>query len=202
MTDLLLVFLRAPRLGTVKTRLALGIGAPQALVIYRDLVERVLSAIPSSMNVRLCFTPDDAAPEIQVWVRPGWSLLPQGEGDLGTRLTQAIGQAFQEGVQGVVVIGTDAPEMTGTDLEEAFVALRDSDLVLGPATDGGYWLIGLTQPRPSLFTRIQWGESEVLNATEAAAALEGLSIRRLRCLSDLDTAADWEAWQMRAGLGA
>ena len=100
----------------------------------------------------------------------------------------------------MVVLGTDTPELTAADLEAAFAGLEDADVVLGPATDGGYWLIGLKRPFAELFTNIPWGGPGVLTATEAAGAAAGLRIRRLRWLSDIDTAADWEAWQQRLGL--
>ncbi len=197
MSDRLLVFLRAPRVGQVKTRLARDVGAPRALTLYRDLVERVLGSLAAIRNVQLCFTPDDAAPEVSPWLRPGWTAAPQGDGDLGLRLIHALGRAFDEGAQRVVVIGTDAPEIGSSDIADAFAVLEATDGVIGPAPDGGYWLIGLNRSVPAIFTDIPWGGPGVLAATEAAGVAAGLRIRRLRWLADIDTGADLEAWHQR-----
>ena len=144
------------------------------------------------IEVEIRFAPDDAAPEITPWLRPGWRTVPQGGGDLGARMSRAFADAFADGCTGVVVIGTDCPYFTAEDLRAAWDALVDQDVVVGPAEDGGYWLLGTSAPRPGLFADIAWSSSTVLADTLSIARSAGLSVRLLRRLNDIDTAQDWE----------
>ena len=191
----LLVFLKAPRPGVAKTRIAATLGDQAALDIHRELVTGTLARIagsPDGSDVELRFAPDDAAIEIAPWLRPGWRAVPQGGGDLGARLSRAFDDAFADGCNGVVVIGTDCPDLTAADLRAAWDALGDHDVVVGPAQDGGYWLLGTSAPRPGLFADIAWSSSSVLADTLSIARSEGLSVRLLRRLNDIDTAQDWD----------
>ncbi|MDB6109598.1 MAG: hypothetical protein JWR69_1348 [Pedosphaera sp.] len=187
----LLVFLKAPRPGQVKTRLATTLGDEAACGIYRRLVETVLDRISSLPNVRLVYAPTDAEEEIQPWVRPGWEIHPQESGDLGQRLHLAFRSAFARGAHRVVIIGSDCPAITTSDITAAWSALRMMDVVLGPATDGGYWLIGLRRPQPVLFENIAWSTGTVFCDTLESARGAGLKVSILRELSDVDTEADW-----------
>ncbi len=191
----LLVFLKAPRPGIAKTRIAATLGDGAALDIHRDLVAGTLARVaasPEGYGVELRFAPDDAAPEIAPWLRPGWRMVPQGGGDLGARMSRAFEDAFADGCTGVVVVGTDCPDLTAEDLRAAWDGLADHDVVVGPAEDGGYWLLGTSAPRPGLFAGIAWSSSSVLADTLSIARSEGLSVRMLRRLNDVDTAHDWE----------
>lgn len=191
----LLVFLKAPRPGTAKTRIAATLGDEAALDIHRELVTGTLARIagsPDGSDVELRFAPDDAATEIAPWLRPGWRAVPQGGGDLGARLSRAFDDAFADGCNGVVVIGTDCPDLTAADLRAAWDALGDHDVVVGPAEDGGYWLLGTSAPRPGLFADIAWSSSSVLADTLSIARSQGLSVRWLRRLNDVDTEQDWD----------
>jgi len=201
----LVIFLKAPRRGTVKTRLAAALGPEAALAAYRELVERILSQLRELPPVELRFTPDDAREEIQPRLAPGWSAASQGPGDLGTRLTRAFADAFAAGAGRVVVIGSDCPEVTAADIREAWTALGSHDLVLGPAHDGGYWLVGLRRPAPELFADISWSTASVFEETLARARSQGLGVRLLRTLRDVDTPEDWEHYRAshpRAETGA
>jgi rSAM/selenodomain-associated transferase 1 len=191
----LIVFLRAPRLGTVKTRLAAGIGAEGALAIYRELVNAVLEVLRDFENVELRFTPDDAAAEIGEWRRPVWTIAAQGKGDLGERMDRAFREHSTVGMERVVIIGTDCPEISPAEIREAFENLRGFDVVLGPARDGGYWLIGLKAPYEPLFRNIPWSTGEVLRITLQRAAELGLTTALLTEKSDIDTAEDWFAFE-------
>lgn len=188
----LIVFVKAPRLGTVKTRLAKTMGAPAALAAYRRLVKTVLENLSRLDGVELRYTPDDAASEIQAWVQPGWHARPQGGGDLGVRMQRAFGDHFSNGANQVVIIGSDCPEATAGDIREAWRKLKTSDLAVGPATDGGYWLIGLRQPQPQLFEGIAWGGESVLAETLQRAKAAQLRMEILRILTDVDTERDWQ----------
>lgn len=186
-----MVFLRAPRLGEVKTRLAATLGVEEALVVYRQLVGGTLEAIESLPNVELHCTPDDAVPEVLAIARSGWRVMPQGPGDLGHRLQRAFAHGFFGGAERLVVIGTDCPRLEARDIQAAWDALDHSDLVLGPAADGGYWLIALRCPQPALFEGVLWGGPDVLQQTLDRAGAAGLRVHRLRELPDVDTAEDW-----------
>ncbi|HTH49039.1 MAG TPA: TIGR04282 family arsenosugar biosynthesis glycosyltransferase [Candidatus Limnocylindria bacterium] len=199
----LLVFLKAARPGTVKTRLAATIGPVRALAAYGELVATTLAAVAelgSDLDVELRFTPDEARPEVESWLQPGWRAVPQGEGDLGARLTRAFADAFADSCPHVLVIGSDCPYLTAHDLRTALEALAQADLVLGPAADGGYWLLGLRAAYPEVFSGINWSTPQVRRQTLARARLAGLTLRELRTLSDVDTEAEWLTWR-NAGSG-
>ena len=191
---LLIVFVKAPRVGTVKTRLAQQIGAKAACDAYQQLVRAVLNRIDSLHHVQLRYNPDDAASEIAQWRRRTWTLSPQGVGDLGERLAGAFAESFAAGASRVVVIGSDCPWLSAADIEEAWNDLETHDLVLGPARDGGYWLVGLRGPSPELFSDISWSSETVLAQTIQRARARELRVRLLRELRDVDTLEDWQAF--------
>jgi|ERR1043166_391694 rSAM/selenodomain-associated transferase 1 len=236
MKEKLIVFVRAPELGKVKTRLAKAIGDRRALAAYKEMLGRLFGnlryiaclqdplaerrspnrrgsrgnqcagsetgapsrrSLPPAANpvavahVELRFTPDDAGASVSAWLHPGWQLKPQGAGDLGEKLKRSFDESFQEGFERVVIIGSDAPEVTRKDIESAWHYLRDHDVVLGPAKDGGYWLIGLRGPQPSLFEGIPWSSSAVLEQTVLRVRAAGLTGHFLRTLADIDTEEDW-----------
>jgi len=195
----LIVFLRAPRPGEVKTRLAATIGDEAACEAYRKLVEKLLENLASLNEVELCFAPDEAEAEIRPWLKTGWRLSPQGGGDLGARLHRAFESACHSGAKHVVAIGSDCPEVTPGDIESAWIALQSHDAVIGPANDGGYWLIGLNEPRWSLFEGVAWSTDHVLAQTIERCRTAGLRVRLLRELDDVDTEDDWRRYLWRAG---
>ncbi len=187
----LIVFVKAPRSGFVKTRLADSIGAEAACEAYRELAQTLFDSLTDLANVELRFAPDDADAEIRPWLRPGWTASPQGEGDLGDKLHNAFLAAFKDGCEKVAIIGSDCPDVTGADIREAWKRLNQRDLVLGPATDGGYWMIALKRPCARLFQKIAWSTGSVLAQTIAAGTDAGLEIDCLRPLTDIDTLDEW-----------
>jgi uncharacterized protein len=191
----LIIFAKAPRPGQVKTRLAKSLGAEAACLAYRQLVQTVFENLSRLPSVELRFTPDDALAEIQPWLRKGWSAHPQGEGDLGTRLERAFAEHFAVGAQRIVIIGSDCPEVLTADIDTAWDALHTHDLVLGPAADGGYWLIALCGPQPLLWREIAWSTGQVLEQTLRQAKAAGLRTKLLRMLADVDTAEDWQRFK-------
>lgn len=193
----LILFLRAPVLGTVKSRLAAGIGPEAALAAYTTLLDTLVRSLRSESEVELRVTPDDGAARVAPWLQPGWAVHPQGNGDLGDRLHRATSEHLAHGSAGVLVIGSDCPDITPADLQEAREHLATHDVVLGPALDGGYWLIGLRRPAPSLFSSMPWGTGSVLDETLRRLRESGLSHHLLRPLADIDTPADWESWLRR-----
>jgi rSAM/selenodomain-associated transferase 1 len=197
----LIVFVKAPRAGLVKTRLADALGPARACVIYRQLVERLLERLRGLGAVELRFSPDDAFEEVQPWLVPPWQAAPQGAGDLGERLERAFVEAFTTSVRRVVVIGSDCPDISAQDVETAWGALRTFDVVLGPATDGGYWLVGLGGPQSLLFRDMPWSSPAVLQETMGRARTAGLKVHLLRELSDVDTVEDWRSFLRRTNQG-
>ncbi len=196
MPDLrLIVFLRAPQVGQVKTRLAAALGGEATLAAYRHLLDVTLGAVRELDSVELRYTPDNASLSVEPWRRSGWSTATQGGGDLGERLVRAFADGFASGADRIAVIGTDCPHVTAEDIRWAWEALMSHDVVLGPATDGGYWLIGLRSPQPGLFSGMRWGGETLFQETRRRAVEFGLTVAVLRELPDVDTVADWEAYQ-------
>ena len=187
----LLVFARAPRAGTVKTRLARTIGDDAAAGLYHRMGRRIVASVegvPARMVV--CYDPPDAEPEMRRWLGPSpRRYMPQGGGDLGARISRMLDHAFADADR-VVAIGTDAPATDAGRVTHAIEALETADVVIGPARDGGYYLIGLRQPRPELFRGIRWGSDSVLAETRAEAERLGLRITWLELESDIDTGDD------------
>ncbi len=193
----LLVFLKAPRPGRVKTRLAAGLhpdGPARAAAIYRRLAEttvaetRVLAR--AGVRVVLQVEPGDALAEVGAWLGDDPILAAQAPGDLGSRMATAMGDAFAAGAARVVIIGTDCPGLRATHAALAFRALDEADLVIGPARDGGYWLVGARDGVPPLFTGVPWSTPEVFAATRALASEAGLTVALLETLGDVDTVDD------------
>lgn len=199
----LLVFLKAPRPGEVKTRLTPALDPGLACAVHRALAEETLRQTrPRAAEYArtVIFAPEDAAGEIARWL-PGEGLRPQRGGDLGARMAAAVEEAFAEGAARVVVVGADVAGLTREHVRDAVRALATRDVVLGPAHDGGYYLVGLSRPAPGLFQEIPWSTPEVLAATAARATALGLSVARLGVLRDVDTAEDVRAeWPRLSGL--
>ena len=193
-SERLIIFLKAPRPGCVKTRLARELGAVPACEAYQQMVDCLLANLATLPQVELCLTPDDAAEEIAKWARPGWRMRPQGNGDLGLRLVRAFDRSFSEGAARVLIIGSDCPTITVEDIHAGWDSLKQNEVVLGPAADGGYWLIGLRKRQPFLFENVAWSTSTVLTATLRKMEKAGLRTHLLRTRRDIDSRADWEAF--------
>lgn len=199
----LVVFVKHPRPGAVKTRLAAAIGAEEAADLYRALVEHVLEATtprPGDYERLVFFDPPGALEEMRAWL-PGVRLLPQGGGDLGERMADAFARAFARGARRVAIVGTDVPGVARETVSEALSALDAADVALGPAEDGGYCLLALREPRPELFSGIAWSTATVAAETRSRAAASGLTVRELPALRDLDTLEDLRGlWPRLEGL--
>jgi rSAM/selenodomain-associated transferase 1 len=128
------------------------------------------------------------------WLGGDLSYEPQLESDLGARMHAAIAARVAAGARRVVVIGTDCPGVTGAGVRSAFAALDDADVVLGPATDGGYYLIGMREPQAALFRDVPWSTHRTLAVTLERARAARLCVALLDTLRDIDTADDWRAY--------
>jgi rSAM/selenodomain-associated transferase 1 len=186
-----------PAPGRVKTRLARVLGEQRACDLFQafilDLADR-LRTLP--YEVTWAYWPPSAPFETLL---PGARCRAQHGSDLGARMADAVGAAFRAAPRPVLVVGADAPHVPAARLAEASRALRaDADLVLGPAADGGYYLIGLARPAPSVFDDIPWGTADVLAATRARANAVRLRTQLLAPEFDVDEPADLE--RLRATL--
>ncbi|HBH97104.1 MAG TPA: hypothetical protein DDX89_04845 [Candidatus Omnitrophica bacterium] len=191
----LLIFLKDPVPGQVKTRLAKAVGSQAACDIYRACVELTLERMMRfRQEAVLCVDPPEALLRTRAWVGADWRLQPQRGLALGERLADATAVACSDGASQVVVIGTDSPWLTGDDVAAAFEALRYHHIVLGPAQDGGYYLIGLTRPQPALFEGIAWSSPSVYAQTRVRAAQLGLTTHSLREGYDVDRLEDVQRW--------
>lgn len=199
----LLIFARAPVAGTVKTRLAASIGAEAAAQLCRELlrgtVDRALGARLAPLD--LYVAPDTAHPFVRALAqRLPVTLRQQRGADLGERMYAALQHALGDS-DFAVLIGTDCPVMTGDYLHQACRELQaGTDLVVGPAEDGGYVLIGARRACRELFDAVPWGSAEVLQATRERAQALRLRYAELATLWDLDTPADLARWHRQQGL--
>lgn len=185
-----LLFAKAPRPGEVKTRLVPAIGARAAADLYRSMAGDAVKRLRCpGYDLVVCYDPPTAAPEVRAWLGEDVVLMPQAAGDLGRRMDRALGAALKI-ASAACVVGTDVPDLTARVVEEAFEALEGADLVIGPAEDGGYYLLALKRPIPELFQGMPWSTPDVLRRTLAAAQRLGLRVGTLETLRDVDTPAD------------
>ena len=195
---------RAPEIGRVKTRLAATVGTSAALEIYRWLGRRAISAACEvrDATVVVQLTPANQQSSIVEWLgapdMSGIRTRPQVEGDLGARMRAAIADALDGGATSAIVIGTDSPDLSSSVIEQAFDMLAHCDVVLGPAYDGGYYLLGVRAAHPVLFEDIPWSTDDTMRRTIDAAQSAGLRVALLDSLADIDTADDWRAWTASA----
>jgi rSAM/selenodomain-associated transferase 1 len=184
MRDTVFVFARAPRLGTVKRRLARDIGARAALRFHRATMVTLLRGLLADRRFRtvLALTPDRARFRLPVRV----DRVGQGDGELGVRMHRAMARVP---TGRVVIIGCDIPDARASDLRAAFRVLGRADAVFGPAEDGGYWLVGMSPRRPSHpFAAARWSTSHAL--ADTLVNFRGRRVAFLRTLRDVDTVAD------------
>ena len=185
--NLLLIFTRNPELGKCKTRLAEITGAETALEIYKFLLHHTVK-ITTDLQVKKRVYYSDS-----IWENDAWDAsvyekrLQEGE-NLGIRMGNAFEQGFKEGYSSVIVIGCDLLDITQRDLEDAFTALDHADYVLGPAIDGGYYLLGMKAATPRLFVNKTWGTNTVLKDTLSDLNGEGVVLLPER--NDIDTFED------------
>jgi len=188
MRPVLVIFAKAPVIGGAKTRLARGVGKVSAWRIYRAMTGRLLRRLKDERwTLRLALSPDSALTRSFPGVWPkGVARMAQGSGDLGARQARAFA-----GRGPVCVIGTDAPDVTRADIAAAFALLKRHDAVIGPAEDGGYWLLAMNGPAPrGLFDGVRWSHEKTRADLEARLSAHGLSFGRIRTLRDVDEAAD------------
>jgi len=210
----LIIFTRYPVPGKTKTRMIPALGEQGAADLHSRMTEYTLLNLlilccDQSLEIAIYYSGGDRA-LMQTWLDPVissfWVNHPHltinpisyhaqvGE-DLGERMQRAFADSFNHKIEKMIIIGTDCPDLNQNIIEEAFLALNSQDVVLGPASDGGYYLIGLSQFFPMLFNNIDWGSDRVLAQTRSIIEQEKLSVYDLPVLTDVDRPDDLYIWQ-------
>ena len=194
MKEKLIVFTRYPEPGKTKTRLIPVLGIEGAAQLHRQLALGAIAQAKQLQNTRqlsveVYFT-GGSQQLMQTWLGTDLVYEIQGTGDLGAKMAIAFQMSFNSSVEKVVIIGTDCPDLNSQVMALAFDKLDNHNLVLGPALDGGYYLIGLRQFIPELFRSINWGTAEVLAQTVAIAQNLNLAVAYLPPLADIDRPED------------
>lgn len=192
MSSALIVFVRRPERGKVKTRLAATLGADGALAVYKHLLQHTLQ-ITAALQVAKYVFYTDAVADKDEWQTAGFVPMLQSNTDLGGRMHDAFETVFAKQHQQVVIIGSDCIELSTTVIQAAFDAMKNSDVIIGPANDGGYYLLGMKQLIPSLFTNIAWSTESVYTQTLQTIQQLNLSVHNLPQLIDIDTEEDLDA---------
>lgn len=195
----LIIFTRYPQSGKTKTRLIPALGEEGAANLQRQMTEYTVSKVKKfQSSAAISFEIRFAGGDLQLmqnWLGTELNYQLQGEGDLGKRMKNSFLSAFNQGAQEVITIGIDCPGVNAQLLAEAFEKIRNCDLLLGPAVDGGYYLIGLKRAIEELFINIDWGTAKVLQQTVDIAQQFNLSVAYLQTLADVDRPEDLPIWQ-------
>jgi uncharacterized protein len=194
MAHTLLIFIKNPVPGTVKTRLAATVGDEAALHIYLQLLEKTRAVAVRLPNARRMLFYSTAIELNDDWPGDFFEKQVQQGADLGARMSEAFRMAFATGATKAVIIGSDCPTLSEYHLEQAYEALHHNDCVIGPTPDGGYYLLGLSQHTPALFDNMAWSTETVRSETIHRLEQMGHSYYFLPLLSDIDTESDWLAY--------
>jgi len=188
----IIIFVRNPEAGKVKTRLAATVGNEQALLIYKSLLQHTFDISKCLDCIKFIYYADEIK-SVDLWNNPGFEKKLQIEGDLGSKMKQAFKEVFADGYQKVLIIGSDCLQLTTAIIQYAFLLLDKCDVVLGPASDGGYYLAGMKKNHPRMFENKSWSTSTVYSSTLADLAEDNISVASLSVLTDVDTEEDWLA---------
>jgi len=199
--SVLIVFVKRPQLGKAKTRLAKTIGDEKALQVYKFLLRRTLEVIQPLTTVDIQIHYATSPEPKDQWEQAGFARFSQVEGGLGERMHHAIEGAFQQGYKRVVIMGSDCYQLDTATIQQAFEALNASNAVLGPSTDGGYYLLGMTQLIPELFMNKEWSTESVAETTIKDFERLGIPYYSLPALTDIDQEADLKTIPLPHRLG-
>ena len=190
---MLLIFVKYPEPGKVKTRLAENIGSENAALLYRKMAESIIYDLSKLADYRkiIFFDPPERRNDIMRWLKfNGLSFVAQEGDSLGEKMSNAFTHAFSLGADKAIIIGTDCPQITTETIVKAFEKLQVSEVVVGPSYDGGYYLLGLRSLIPEVFHGIDWGTNLVFDQTMKRLRRNGINSERLEMLRDVDTVED------------
>ncbi|QKX04275.1 glycosyltransferase [Aquimarina sp. TRL1] len=187
--NLLLIFTRNPELGKCKTRLAATIGDHAALEVYKFLLNHTVS-ITEKLSADKAVYYSEKIRDNDIWSTASYIKYKQNGVDLGARMLAAFQEGFTNGYQHIIIIGSDIYDLQQHDIEKAFLSLKKHDYVIGPAKDGGYYLLGMNKLTPSLFSRKTWGTDSVLKDT--LLDLQNEAVKILEERNDIDYYEDIE----------
>jgi len=196
-----LLLVKFPEKEKVKHRLAVGLTEDVAVELYRNFVLDTLSMLEEvSLPFYVCFYPPQVQKKFFNWLGTQYQFLPQEGADLGERMCSCFKRAFTLGFHRVVLIGSDSPDLPSEYLKDSFTGLQTQDVVLGPAVDGGYYLIGFldTTFTPSAFEQIHWSTPSVFAETMAKIKKANHTVHLLPSWSDVDTVNDLRTLVIRA----
>ena len=189
-----ILFLRVPEKGRVKTRLSARLDERFVLDLYKAFVKDMLIALQNLEPIYLFFWPPDKKEELVQWLGREYQYLPQQRGNLGEKMAAAFEYVFSQGADQALVAGTDIPELNRQRIDDALGSLRKNDAVIGPCHDGGYYLIGFDKAGYSrdFFSGITWSTSQVLEQTLDAMNEKSIQYHLLEELADIDTPEEME----------
>jgi hypothetical protein len=190
----IIIFTRYPEPGKTKTRLIPVLGKEAAAALHKKMTEQTLKTIHElsekrSFALEISYT-GGGLEQMHQWLSNKLTCKPQTKGSLGNRLGNAFAAAFNDGHKYVAAIGCDCPDLTPAILSQALDGMHTHDVVLGPARDGGYYLIGMQRYLPELFKKINWGTEQVLEQTRTVIENLGISCKLLPTLADVDRPED------------
>jgi len=196
---LVILFVKAPEYGRVKTRLATAVGKKMALSLYRLFVETTLARLAPFAPLRIEYTPEKKEGLIKHWLTGPHEMRSQKGMNLGIRMKNALARAFADGHSKAVIVGGDIPDLPVHLIREAFEALESSDTVFVPVSDGGYCLVGARKGAlfTPMFEGMQWSHSQVMTETIKRAKAHKISVRLLPEWHDIDTPDDFLAFVKR-----
>ncbi|HYF04173.1 MAG TPA: TIGR04282 family arsenosugar biosynthesis glycosyltransferase [Patescibacteria group bacterium] len=201
MNNYLIIFAKYPREGSVKTRLAKTLGLKKATEIYRLCAEHTFRVAEKNgeSTIYLYYPDEQNSEDVRCWTNDRFYYKVQHNGELGKRMSEAFREVFttkplKKDAKNVVIIGTDAPDISDEILHEAFKSLAEHDIVIGPAHDGGYYLLGMKKLHEELFKNIAWSTESVFERTVKIAQQSKLSVAVLKTLRDIDTEEDLRSW--------
>ena len=192
MKQLLIVFIKNPILGKVKTRLAASLGDQKALRVYKKLLDHTLR-ITGNLEYDKIVYYSDFVPEQDEWLSAGFKQGLQIGQDLGQKMENAFEEGFRTGYSRILIIGSDCFELTSYHISKAFDNLENSNVVLGPATDGGYYLLGITELFENVFENKKWSTDSVLRDTIKNLTDSNIKFNLLEQLNDIDTESDLQS---------
>jgi uncharacterized protein len=191
--ELLIIFIKNPELGKVKTRLAATLGPEKALIIYNQLLSHTRK-ITEKLPLPQALYYSDFIPAKDSWDSQVFRKQVQSGSNLGERMLRAFQEGFNQGYNRICIIGSDCFELTSEIILNAFKKLEEHDVVIGPAEDGGYYLLGMQELQPYLFANKSWSTEAVLQQTLDEIKLKGLSVALLPTLTDVDEEKDLPAF--------